>query len=78
MTKQELIEFIEDNYADGEQLIWQIVSANDLGDQEDFTYETWNDFVEYYEQSSHNAIADDFTHSTRNALIDFIDENGDN
>ena len=76
MTKQELIEFLQDNYADDEQLIWQIVCADDVGDQEDFTYDTWNDFVEHYEQSSHNAIADDFTHSTRNALIDFIDEQG--
>jgi hypothetical protein len=76
MTKQELIEFIQDNYADDEQLIWQIVCADDVGDQEDFTYDTWNDFVENYEQSSHNAIADDFSHSTRNALIDFMEEQG--
>jgi hypothetical protein len=76
MTKQELIEYIQDNYADGEQLIWQIVGADDLGDQEDFTYDTWNDFVQEYEQASHNAIADEFIDSTRNALIDFIDEQG--
>jgi hypothetical protein len=76
MTKQELIEYIENNYADGAQLIWQIVGADDLGDQEDFTYDTWNDFVEQHEQSSHNAIADDFIHSTRNALIDFMEEQG--
>jgi hypothetical protein len=76
MTKQELIEYIQDNYADGEQLIWQIVGADDLGDQEDFTYDTWNDFVQEYEQGSHNAIADEFIDSTRNALIDFIDEQG--
>lgn len=74
MTKQELIKFIEDNYADGEQLIWQIVGAEDLGELEDFTYDVWDDFVDHYEQTTHNAIADDFTHSTRNALIDFIDE----
>ena len=76
MTKQELIEYIQDNYADGEQLIWQIVGADDLGDQEDFTYDTWNDFVQEYEQASHNTIADEFIDSTRNALIDFIDEQG--
>lgn len=78
MTKQELIEFIQDNYNDDEQLIWQIVCADDLGDQEDFTYDTWEAFVEEYDQATHNIIADEFIDSTRNALIDFLDENGDN
>jgi hypothetical protein len=48
MTKEDLIKFIDRNYADGEELAWQTISQGDLGaDDED-----WSEFIEYIYNNS--------------------------
>ena len=48
MTKEELIKFIDRNYADGEELVWQTVSQGDIGADD----EAWPEFIEYIYDSS--------------------------
>jgi hypothetical protein len=48
MTKEELIKFIDRNYADGEELVWQTVSQGDLGADD----EAWSEFIEYISDNS--------------------------
>jgi hypothetical protein len=48
MTKEELIKFIDNNYADGEELVWQTVSQGDVG----ATDEDWPEFIEYIYDNS--------------------------
>ena len=48
MTKEELIKFIDRNYADGEELVWQTVSQGDIGAGD----EEWSEFIEHTGDSS--------------------------
>jgi hypothetical protein len=48
MTKEELIKFIDRNYADGEELVWQTVSQGDIGAGE----ESWSEFIEALSNTS--------------------------
>jgi hypothetical protein len=48
MTKEELIKFIDRNYADGEELVWQTISQGDLGAGD----EEWPEFIEYIGDNS--------------------------
>jgi hypothetical protein len=48
MTKEELVKFIDRNYADGEELAWQTVSQGDVG----ATDEDWPEFIEYIYNNS--------------------------
>ena len=48
MTKEELIKFIDRNYADGEELVWQTISQGDLGAGD----EEWPEFIEYISDNS--------------------------
>jgi len=48
MTKEELIKFIDRNYADNEELVWQTVSQGDLGAGD----EEWSEFIEYISDNS--------------------------
>jgi hypothetical protein len=52
MTKEEIIRFIDNNYADNEELVWQTVSQGDVGanDQE------WSAYIENLSNST--ALAD--------------------
>lgn len=48
MTKEDLIKFIDRNYADGEELVWQTVSQGDVF----ATDEDWPEFIEYIYDNS--------------------------
>jgi hypothetical protein len=48
MTKEELIKFIDNNYADGEELVWQTVSQGDIGAED----KNWSEFIEYIYDNS--------------------------
>jgi hypothetical protein len=48
MTKEELIKFIDRNYADGEELVWQTVSQGDIGAKDN----NWSEFIEYIYDNS--------------------------
>lgn len=61
MTKNELINFIENNYTDDENLLWQVVSKSDIDPFTgvDLTDDDWDDFVRQNE--SYSVLADSFT-----------------
>jgi hypothetical protein len=48
MTKEELIKFIDNNYADGEELVWQTVSQGDISAED----KNWSEFIEYIYDNS--------------------------
>jgi hypothetical protein len=48
MTKEEIVRFISNNYADGEELVWQVVNQEDiLADDNE-----WSKFVEHTTDNS--------------------------
>jgi hypothetical protein len=49
MTKEQLLRFIDNNYADGEEIVWQTISQTDVG----ATDSDWHKFVVYTEESSY-------------------------
>lgn len=75
MTKAELIEFITGNYSDDEELVWQIVSKDDLVDTPT-TVEKWESFVEAYDRNSLD-LADDLSEKVKEAFDDFVESNFD-
>jgi hypothetical protein len=52
MTKEEIIRFIDRNYADNEELVWQTVSQGDVGADD----EEWSAYIENLSNST--ALAD--------------------
>jgi predicted DNA-binding protein (MmcQ/YjbR family) len=52
MTKEEIIRFIDNNYADNEELVWQTVSQGDVGAND----EEWLAYIENLSNST--ALAD--------------------
>jgi len=76
MTKNQLIAFIENNYTDDENLMWQIVAKNDIqGYTPDFkiTDDLWDNYVRYNE--SYSVLADAFTDAAVAGVQDFAQEN---
>jgi hypothetical protein len=73
-TKAELIEFIQKRYSDDEQLVWQIVSRDDLVDVVS-DLNTWERFVAYAEQYS--TLATPFSDSAVEQYQDFAEKCGE-
>ena len=73
MTKSEIINFIAGNYSDDEQLVWQVVSQDDLVDTPTTT-EKWESFVEAYDRGS-IALGDDISEAVSEAYDDFVESN---
>lgn len=69
MTKEQLIEFIDNNYADGEQLVWQVVSMGDLDTRD---YESWDAFMDHLESSSE--LADRIVRDVSEYYTDWLEE----
>lgn len=62
MTKEELVRFLENNYEDDEQLVWQVMTK---GDVEATTYndiddEAWERFVETVDNDT--SLADELSY----------------
>lgn len=75
MTKNELISFIENNYTDDENLLYQIVSKNDIDPftgLTDFTNDDWDDFVR--QQESYSTLADSFTNDVVAGVQEWVME----
>jgi hypothetical protein len=79
MTKEQLLTFIDNNYADGEQLVWQIMSKSDVetGSYEDITDKQWERFVENVDDDS--LLADNLSGEIISAYEDWlrVDDEGD-
>jgi hypothetical protein len=53
MTKEQLLRFIDNNYADGEELVWQTISQGDIGASDT----DWEKFIESVDSNSYLADA---------------------
>lgn len=64
MVKEELIKFIEGNYAEGENLLWQIVSKENIEayTSDEISEDKWDAFVDYTERYS--VLADPFSQNS--------------
>lgn len=72
MTKKEIIEFIESRYSDEEQLLWQVVSSNDVYEHYAMDIDKWNEFVAREERVA--SLADGYTESVLDAWSYIADE----
>lgn len=79
MTKEQLLTFIDNNYADGEQLVWQIMSQSDVetGSYDSITDKQWERFVEFVDDDS--LLADNLSGEVISAYEDWsrADDEGD-
>ena len=79
MTKEQLLTFIDNNYADGEQLVWQIMSQSDVetGSYDSITDKQWERFVEFVDDDS--LLADNLSGEVISAYEDWsrTDDEGD-
>jgi hypothetical protein len=73
MTKSEIINFIAGSYSDDEQLVWQVVSRDDLTDTPT-TVDKWESFVETYDRGS-ITLADDISEAVSEAYDEFVESN---
>lgn len=73
MTKEELIKFIDRNYADGEELVWQIIAQGDLrlGARD----EDWSKFIEYI--SDNSELADLLSSEIQDYYESWLDQEED-
>ncbi len=73
MNKKELVEFLNENYADEDVLMWQTISKSDLemmGAGEDIPDDKWEDFVEQHSEG----LAEEFSAEARLLGMDFFEE----
>lgn len=79
MTKEQLLTFIDNNYADGEQLVCQIMSKSDVetGSYDSITDKQWERFVENVDDDS--LLADNLSGEVISAYEDWsrADDEGD-
>jgi O-methyltransferase involved in polyketide biosynthesis len=79
MTKEQLLTFIDNNYADGEHLVFQVMSKSDVetGSYEDISDSQWERFVESVEDNS--LLADNLSGEFISAYEDWqaVDEGDD-
>lgn len=79
MTKEQLLTFIDNNYADGEQLVWQVMSQSDVetGSYDSITDKQWERFVEFVDDDS--LLADNLSGEVISAYEDWsrADDEGD-
>jgi hypothetical protein len=68
MTKEDLIKFIDRNYADGEELVWQTVSQGDLGAGD----EEWSEFMEYI--SDNSELADTLSEAIQDYYYNWLEQ----
>lgn len=68
MTKEELVRFISNNYADGEELAWQTISQGDLGADD----ESWAKFIEHIDRNSQ--LADILSREIQDYYDSWLDE----
>lgn len=70
MTKQELLVFIDNNYADDEHVAWQVMSKADveLTIGEDISDGVWSEFNDYTDSNS--GMAD----SLSNEVVEWFEE----
>lgn len=69
MTKEQLIAFIDDNYENGEHILFQTLSFKDI---EPFTTggkEHWEEFVEF--EASYTILAEEYSETAVNSFNDF-------
>ncbi len=76
MTKEKLIEFIENHYESGEQLLWQINSREDVASNADkiISPELWDSFVE--EQDYYGGLAENFSEQAVDSFNEFVEKVG--
>lgn len=79
MTKEQLLTFIDNNYVDGEQLVWQVMSKSDVetGSYDSITDKQWERFVENVDDDS--LLADNLSGEVISAYEDWsrADDEGD-
>lgn len=74
MTRDNLIQFLQDNYEPDEQLVWQTISYENVENGHDkATPEKWAEFIEYL--SNYNYIAEEFSEQTFNGFHDYLENN---
>jgi hypothetical protein len=71
MTKEQLLRFIDNNYADGEEIVWQTVSQGDVGASD----ADWVNFVAHTEESSE--LADTLSGVVLDAFTEWLDTDGE-
>lgn len=76
-SKRALISFIENNYTDDDNLLWQVVSKEDIEPylDEPMSNDKWDEFVDYTERYS--VLADPFTENAVEQANDFEGEDND-
>ena len=72
MTKAQLIEFIQSNYTDDEQLVFQIMSQSDVELHTLTNTETWNEFVANEEH--YGAISTEYSEMCYTTYDSFAEE----
>jgi hypothetical protein len=72
MTKEQLLTFIDNNYVDGEHLVWQVMSKSDVetGSYEDISDSQWERFVENVDDDS--LLADNLSGEIISAYEDWL------
>lgn len=71
MSKEELLRFIDNNYADGEQLVWQTISQTDIGASDT----DWVKFVEVVNRNSY--LADAISGLVYDTFTEWLDGDGE-
>lgn len=71
MTKEQLLRFIDNNYADGEELVWQTISQTDVGASDT----DWSKFVAHTEESSY--LGDTISGVVLDTFTEWLDSEGE-
>jgi signal-transduction protein with cAMP-binding, CBS, and nucleotidyltransferase domain len=75
MTRDQLIEFLKENYKPDEELIWQTIEFDDVVEDESISYELWQAFVE--SQKRYPSLADSFSRDVAYEFRTFVEENNE-
>jgi signal-transduction protein with cAMP-binding, CBS, and nucleotidyltransferase domain len=75
MTRDQLIEFLKENYKPDEELIWQTIEFDDVVEDETISYELWQAFVE--SQKRYPSLADSFSRDVADEFRTFVEENNE-
>lgn len=71
MTKEQLLRFIDNNYADGEEIVWQTLSQTDVGASD----KDWAKFIESVDSNSY--LADAISSLVYDTFTAWLDEDGE-
>ena len=72
MTRDKLIEFLQNNYEPDEQLVWQTITFTDVESVDGSTEELWSKFVR--EQDHYSSLAEMFGEDAFNEFYVFVEK----